>query len=147
MAKKTKAKPARSEPLLEAAEPAAAAPLDTSAGNVEGGDTLTADALRKYFAKNQERKEHQRQADNLEKELKPLKRRLLAAIREKCGAGPIRALTLFGFLLRIKTVPGRVNWAEKCAELLGADEVTRLQRLAEPIEYPDVELLTEVPTT
>ena len=98
---------------------------------------LTAVELKSYVKLEQKRREHQRQADALERRTKQLKDKIIEYVR-KCG-GSDRTVVKAGHVLSLKTATAQINWKAEFVERLGeeaAGEITiptRDQLIVEPV--------------
>lgn len=98
---------------------------------------IAASELKLYIEYEQQRRDHQRQADALERQTKAIKERLLDYVRRTGGSD--RTTTRHKFVLAIRTATGQINWKKEFVDRLGqeaADAIpipTREQLVVEPV--------------
>lgn len=98
---------------------------------------LSASELNLYVELEQHRRDHQRQADALERQVKAIKERLLDYVRRTGGSD--RTTTRHKFVLAIRNATGQINWKKEFVDRLGqaaADAIpipTREQLVVEPV--------------
>lgn len=98
---------------------------------------LSANEVKLYVEIEQQRRDHQRQADALERQAKAIKERLLDYVRRTGGSD--RTTTRHKFVLAIRAASGQINWKKEFVDRLGqevADAIpipTREQLVVEPV--------------
>jgi hypothetical protein len=100
-------------------------------------DDLRRDDVDRYMELDQERKKLNRQVENLEREQKPLKEKILAFVQD--NGGKTQAVSKWGYVLKINLFAGVPKWKDAFINWAGADEATKLSEAAPKQERLSVE--------
>lgn len=98
---------------------------------------ISANEVKLYVEYERQRRDHQRQADALERQVKAIKEKLLDYVRRTGGSD--RTTTRHKFVLAIRTATGQINWKKEFVDRMGqeaADAIpipTRDQLVVEPV--------------
>lgn len=91
---------------------------------------LTKPEIEQYVAGTAKRKKIQRDADCVERELKPIKEKIIAYVEENGGSD--RTTTHYGYVLALMPRAGTVPWKNEFIAMAGAQAASDLQAKAEP---------------
>ena len=91
------------------------------AKNSKGKVTISREDLESFVEMDEERKAAQRKADDLEKQLKPLKEKLMKFTLDKGGYNKV--VGKLGHSLSVVKVKGQPSWKVEFLNLAGQDKV------------------------
>lgn len=100
-------------------------------------DPLRRDDVERYYELNEQRKNLERQAENIEREQKLIKAKIIAFIKDQGGKS--LAVAKWGFRLAINLWAGTVKWKDEFIRVASAEEATQLSDAAPKQERLSVE--------